>query len=203
MDRSELAELQCIQPIANLASIAELGILCHNLAEEVDHVDVSDQRVQDLRHGKVVPHESGHGRELHDYANAYICARNPMMHVRRHRHTELAVLRLSCNVLDLAEAIVADGNAASKYTSFRASLGGLTAINEEVTFMGDPRHADQIEEWRRTREQCAEVLVPECIPPEHIVGGYVSCEASLETVLALSLPWPTTINPRMFFQSDE
>jgi hypothetical protein len=203
VERSDLEELQCIQPIANLASIAELGILCHNLAEGVEHVDLSDHTIQDLRHGKRVPHESGRGRELHDYANVYICARNPMMYVRAHRHTELAVVRLSCNVFDLDEAIVTDGNAASKYTAFASSPAGLRAINAEITFLGDPRHGDQIEEWRRKREQCAEVLVPERIPPEYIVGCYVSCEQSLRIVRELDLPWSTKINRHMFFQSDE
>jgi ssDNA thymidine ADP-ribosyltransferase, DarT len=92
MKRADLAELQCIAPIANLMSIADLGILCHNLAAGLAHEDVSDHTIQDRRHGKVVPHESGDGRELHDYANVYICARNPMTYVRREQHTRLAVL---------------------------------------------------------------------------------------------------------------
>jgi hypothetical protein len=41
------------------------------------------------------------GRPLHEYANLYICARNPMMFKRRSDHGALCVLRVSTAVLDL------------------------------------------------------------------------------------------------------
>jgi ssDNA thymidine ADP-ribosyltransferase, DarT len=200
MDRADLHELQCIQPIANLASIAKLGILCHNEANKIEHDDISDNTIQDLRRGKRMPHAAGKGRELHEYANVYICARNPMMYVRKHLHTELVVLRLSCDVLDLEGAIVADGNASSSYTRFLTSPEGLSVIDEQITFMGDPTHPNYAEYLDRKRRQCAEVLVPDHIPSEHITGAFASCSVSLETVTALDLPWPTTIDKRMFFQ---
>ena len=43
------------------------------------HVSVAMPAVQDRRARKIVPG----GRRLHGYANLYICARNPMMFVRR------------------------------------------------------------------------------------------------------------------------
>jgi ssDNA thymidine ADP-ribosyltransferase, DarT len=107
MDRHDLAELHYIAPIANLASIASLGILSHNQATRVAHLDVSDTEVQDRRKGKLVPDaRRSKPRELHDYANLYICGRNPMMYVRRGRHHELVLLRVSCKVLDLDEAVI-------------------------------------------------------------------------------------------------
>jgi ssDNA thymidine ADP-ribosyltransferase, DarT len=110
------------------------------------------------------------------------------------------VLRVSCDVLDLPGAIVADGNASSDYTRFLSSPEGLSAINEEIAFMGDPRHPDQVERWRRTREQCAEVLVPERIPSQHVEGLFVSCAAARDEVQALDLAWTTTVDPSIFFQ---
>src|SRR5271154_4800040 len=117
MDRHDLLELHCIAPIPNLVSIASRGILSHNQAGRVTHLDMSDAVVQDRRKGKRVPDSRrSKPRELHDYANLYICGRNPMMYVRRERHHELVLLRVSCEVLDLDEAVVADGNASSNYT---------------------------------------------------------------------------------------
>ncbi len=201
MDRHDLLELHCIAPIANLASIASLGILSHNQAAQVAHLDVSDTEVQDLRKGKLVPDaRRSKPRELHDYANLYICGRNPMMYVRRDRHHELVLLRVSCDVLDLDDAVIADGNAASKYTRFRSAPEGLASIDADITFLGDPRHANQYQRWERTRQQCAEVLLPDCIPPEHITGAYVSCEQSRDECEVLDVTWPLTLDPDKFFQ---
>ncbi len=201
MDREELSELQCITPIANLASIAFLGILCHKLAAELDHTDVSSGIIQDRRAGREVPDvRRSPPLELHEYANVYICARNPMMYVLRDLHEELAVLRVSCEVLDVEGAVIADGNASSDYTGFHASPAGLSMIDATITFLGDPRHPNPPEFYDRKRRQCAEVLVPEVIAPEFLLGVYVSCAASRASVEELELPWPVTVDPRMFFQ---
>ncbi|HSZ69332.1 MAG TPA: DarT ssDNA thymidine ADP-ribosyltransferase family protein [Solirubrobacteraceae bacterium] len=94
MDRDELVELHFIAPIANLESIATVGILSHNRAALVAHDDVSSEVVQDRRSGKVVPDARRFApRELHEYANVYVCGRNPMMYVLRDRHDELVLLR--------------------------------------------------------------------------------------------------------------
>ncbi len=200
MDRHDLIELHCIAPIANLASIASLGILSHNQAARVAHLDVSDTEVQDRRKGKLVPDaRRSKPRELHDYANLYICGRNPMMYVRRDRHHELVLLRVSCDVLDLDEAVVADGNAAAGPTGFHSSPAGLTAIDAKITFAGDPRDPVLSVFWERKRRQCAEVLVPDRIPPGYITGAYVSCEASRDQCEDLGVPWPLTLDPKKFF----
>ena len=200
MDRHDLLELHCIAPIANLASIASLGILSHNQAARVPHFDVSDEEIQDRRKGKLVPDaRRSKPRELHDYANLYICGRNPMMYVRRDRHHELVLLRVSCDVLDLDEAVIADGNASSNYTGFHSAPGGLAVIDATITFAGDPTHPDRYEFYDRKRRQCAEVLVPDRIPPEYITGAYVSCEASRDQCEDLGVPWPLTLDPKKFF----
>ena len=77
MQREELEELHYITPIVNVASILSSGILSHQLAAKVHHTSVAMREVQDIRMNKVVP--GTNGRRLHDYANVYICARNPML----------------------------------------------------------------------------------------------------------------------------
>jgi hypothetical protein len=124
-----------------------------------------------------------------------------MMYVRRDRHHELVLLRVSCEVLDLDEAVVADGNASSDYTGFHSVSRGLAAIDEAVTFAGDPTHQDYYEFLDRKRRQCAEVLVPDLISPEYITGAYVSCEESHDECKDLDVPWPLTVDPDKFFQT--
>jgi len=53
--------------IKNLASIMQLGILSHNQAKYIDHSDISNRDVQNIRADVVV--DIDRGRMLHDYAN--------------------------------------------------------------------------------------------------------------------------------------
>lgn len=112
MERGELRELHYVAPIVNLASIARYGILSHARAARVvpDHESVADASVQGRRAGKQLPS----GRALHEYANLYLNARNPMLYRRCHegRTRDLCVLRIDVRVLDRPGAYVADRNAA-------------------------------------------------------------------------------------------
>src|SRR5262245_52031944 len=118
--RSDLGELHCIVPIANVPSIVRLGILSHERARTLDHISIASNEVQAIRAGKVVPN----GRRLHHYANLYVDARNPMTYVLKDGHLDLCVLRVSTDVLDLPEVVIADGNAAGGMTRFSPSPGG-------------------------------------------------------------------------------
>ncbi len=54
MDRADLKELHYIAPIANLASIAEHGILSYRRTHALKHTSVAMQEVQDIRAKKTV-----------------------------------------------------------------------------------------------------------------------------------------------------
>ena len=128
MKRSDLTELHYITPIANVPSILIHGILSKNRAKKLKPASVAMEEIQRIRENKAVPG----GRALHDYANLYFCARNPMMYKRAALHAELCVLQLSTDVLDLPNVVIADGNLASGYTAFRPSPSGLATIDHEI-----------------------------------------------------------------------
>ena len=130
MRPDELTELQFITPIANVASILKLGILSQRRARGVGHESVALAGVQEKRRLVRVPG----GRALHEYANLYICARNPMLYKRHGQHRDLCVLRVSPRVLELPDVVVTDGNAASDYTRFAAAPDGLTIVDWDLTF---------------------------------------------------------------------
>ena len=79
MTRAELHELGYIVPIATVPSILQHGILSHRRAERILHESIALQDIQDLRAKVKVPK----GRALHEYANMYICPRNPMLFKRQ------------------------------------------------------------------------------------------------------------------------
>ncbi|MDP9369401.1 MAG: DUF4433 domain-containing protein [Chloroflexota bacterium] len=192
--QSDLQELHCIVPMANLPSIVRRGILSHDRADAVPHHSVASEEVQALRARKVVPN----GRRLHEYANLYIDARNPMMYVRKGAHLDLCVLRVSTDVLDLPNVVIADGNAATGITRFAPSPEGLARIDRDLVFA----------EWwngngEARRVRCAEVLVPDSVHPRFLLGAYVSCEPALRRFNELHLTEPrlqATVLEHMFYR---
>lgn len=195
MQRSELDELHFITPVSNVASILNVGIVSHRLAEKLPHSSIAMEEIQDLRAGKKIPG----GGELHSYANLYFHARNPMMWKRRDMHASMCVLRLSPDVLDLAGVVVTDANAASKYTRFEAAPGGLSIVDRERTFAQSWTDPDKFEYWRKKAAKCAEVLVPNRVPPRLIIGAHVSGPIGLAS-LQSHFTHPIAITPDLFFQ---
>lgn len=145
MKRSELSELHYITPIENIPSILNHGILCKNRARSFGPASIAMAEIQDTRASKSVPG----GLPLHDYANLYLCARNPMMSKRRGMHMEICVLRINTDVLDLEGVVISDGNAASKYTAFWASPSGLARVDRDRVFAEYWTDPDQITYWRK------------------------------------------------------
>lgn len=129
MKREELDELQYITPIVNVPSILLRGILSHKLADRFPHESVAMQEVQERRTTKIVPGTGYH--TLHEYANVYICAKNPMLFKRKDVHTEICVLRISKTILDTRGVIVTDRNAAASIARFRPALTGLACLDRE------------------------------------------------------------------------
>ena len=196
MNRQDLAELHYITPIDNVPSILQQGILSHKRAAPLQPSSVAMQKVQDIRARKAVPG----GRKLHEYVNLYICARNPMLFLRKDQHADLCVLRVSTTVLDLPGVIVTDGNAASDYVRFAAAPDGLSIVDRDRTFAEYWTDPDQVVGWRKKAAKCAEVLVPDCVDPCHLLGAYVSCDEANARLEALGTGLPVTINGHMFFR---
>lgn len=195
MEPSEVTELHYLTPIANLSSIMERGILSHRRAEAVDHVSIADEDIQDRRRGKRVPN----GRMLHDYANVYFDARNPMMYRRLSRRAEVAVIRVSPAVLDQPGTVITDGNAASAATRFYASPAGLAALDRDRVYAEYWTDSNLWEQWERKRQRCAEVLVPDVIVLALIRGCYVCQDAGIARCREVAPDLAVEVCPRVFF----
>lgn len=197
MERHELDELHYIAPIANLQSIAELGLLSHRRASQLPgHTSIALADVQAKRAAKQVPG----GRPLHDYVNLYICARNPMLYRRLAQRHEICILSVSTAVLDLDGAVVTDGNAASDYVRFSPAPDGLEFVDEDRVFAEYWTHPqDPIEQFRHSVIKCAEVLVPDRIDAVHIEGAYVCGAEPLAEIETLEVGINVAVNRHMFF----
>lgn len=194
MNRSDLTELHYITLISNVTSILQRGILSHTLADELDHDSVAMPEIQELRTNKRIPG----ARRLHEYANLYFDAHNPMLSKCRQRNNEICVLRVSPAVLDLAGVIIADRNAASDWVSFWPVTEGLARISRERVFAKYWTHSDLHEQWRHKSEKCAEVLVPDLVEPQFVIGAYVANQTALASLQTLITGLPAQIQG-MFF----
>lgn len=198
MQRDELHELQFITPIFNLPSIARHGIVSHNRSKNLGAVSIALEGVQELRAVKRVPG----GLMLHDYACLYFNARNAMLYLRRFEHESLCVLRVRPTIIDRAGVVVTDQNAATKWARFAAAPQGISIVDRDRTFAEWWTHPeDQIDEWRHKAQMCAEVLVPDCVPPSYLVEAYVSGQVAKQRIVELGeLGIGATINARLFFR---
>jgi len=160
-------------------------------------ISIASEDVQNKRANRSVPR----GLPLHKYANIYFTARNPMMYVLKDIHTNLVVLRISIDVLDIPNAVIADGNAASNPTAFYSPSDGLNYLDEEGIFAKDWTDPDLFEYWNKKRVKCAEVLIPDRVDPEFIIGAYVSSQESLTRVASLNLGIQLSVNKDLFFIS--
>lgn len=196
MERHELTELHYITPIGNLTSIMTHGVLNHQSAQQHNPVSVALQDVQDIRAGKKVPE----GLRLHEYVNLYICARNPMLYKRLPQRHELCVLQVAPAVLDIEGAVITDMNAASRYVRFYPSPSGLSDVDGEMVFAKYWSHPDDpVAYFRHSAIKCAEVLVPHCVGPEHILRAYVCSHTPKQAIAALDIDLTVSENRYMFF----
>ncbi len=174
----------------------QYGILCNKKARQLRHASIAMTEIQDKRACKAVPG----GKPLHDYVNLYMCARNPMMRKRADQHTDLCVLKVSTDVMDISGAIVTDGNAASNYSAFLPSPAGLIKVDHDMVFAEYWTDSDLIQEWVQKRIKCAEVLVPNKVDVSHIAGAYVSCAEARDKLIGASFLLSITIDTHLFFQ---
>lgn len=192
-----VTELHNIQAIENISSIMEHGILSYEKASQLPHISVAMNEVQNKREVVSIPG----GLRLHQYANLYFCARNPMMYKRKGIRNQLCVLQIERRILTHEGAIITDMNAASsKYVRFHRSPDGLRWLNFDMIYADDWTHPNNPPAYfRHSATKCAEVLIPDCVEIDYISGAYVANEPANKLLLQQGFALPITVNPHMFF----
>ena len=193
---ARVKEFQCIMPIANVPSVMEYGLLSYEQAAKLKHHSVAMQEVQDRRDHKQVPG----GLKLHQYANLYFHARNPMMFKRKDRVADLCVLRVSIDVLKLDGVVMSDSNAASNYVRFLHPTQWKLLDFDDIYAMDWRHQNDPIAYYRHSARKCAEVLVPHRLPPNLILGAYVVSQVASAKLTLLKFVLPLTVDSVLFFQ---
>ena len=197
MNREDVKELHYITPIENLPSILEKGILSHKLAGKVPHHSVALDVIQERRKNKIIPR----GMPLHDYVNLYFDARNPMLYRRLDQHAEICILRVKPSVMELPGVVIADCNASSDYVRFFPYPGGLKYVDRDIVYAEYWTHPDDpIAEMEHKSKKCAEVLVPDIVNPDYLLGGCVSCVQARDACQVTGISISVTIDTHLFFR---
>jgi hypothetical protein len=190
-----VTEFHCIMPIENTPSVLEHGILSHERAAKILHKSVAMQPVQDRRDVKQVLG----GLKLHQYANLYFHARNPMMYSRQEEAPRLCVLRVSTEVLNLDGVVLTDRNAAGNWVRF-LHPSQWSLLDFDRIYAMDWRHSDEFEYYDRKTKKCAEVLVPHVVEPRFLIGAWVLNQAAATRLSELGFALRIEIDPVLFFR---
>lgn len=191
-----VTEFQCIMPIGNVPSVMQRGILSYERTAELAHHSVAMQLIQDRRDQKSVPG----GLKLHQYANLYFHARNPMLYKRKDEAAELCVLRVSTAVSSIQGVVFADCNASSDYVRFLHPTQWKYLDFDDIYAM-DWRHpGDPPTYYRHRSRKCAEVLVPHLVEPGRLLGAYVVDQAAAQRLAGVGFALPIAIDPVLFFR---
>lgn len=185
-------------PLENIPSVLKLGILSNERAAKLQHCSVAMEDVQEKRELKHVPG----GLKLHQYANLYFHARNPMLYKRKNEATHLCVLRVSTEILQLAGVVLADCNASSPYVRFLAPAQ-WALLDYDAIYATDwnRQHANDPYAYRvHKARKCAEVLVPHVVETKYLIGAYVIDEAAKQKLQSAGFDRAVTIDPEMFFR---
>lgn len=197
MNRVDVRELQYITPIANLPSILTHGILSNRRACGVEHLSIANAEVQGRRVSKPIP---GTNKTIHDYANLYFDAHNPMLSTRRSENDHICIVRVSPDVLDLSGVVITDMNAARDSVRFYDVPAGLAALDRNRLYDKFWKHRDDpIEEDRHKALKCAEVLIPDCMEPRYLLGVFVANLRAETAYRALNLALPVRVRGDIFF----
>src|SRR5258706_2448 len=191
-----VTEFHCIMPIGNVPSVMKHGILSYERAAKLQHHSVAMQAIQDRRDQKQVPG----GLRLHQYANLYFHARNPMLYKRQDEVRELCVLRVSTRVCEIQGAVLTDCNASSDYVRFLHPSQWKLLDFDDIYSM-DWRHpGDPAAYYRHRSRKCAEVLVPHKVEARFMTGAYVVDRAATERLTGVGFALPIATEPVLFFR---
>ena len=203
MQRNQISELHNIQLVENISSVLQNGVLSHKLASKINHKSCAMPEIQSIRANKVVPN----GRPLHEYANLYFHARNPMMYKLLNGycipHSELVIMKVDTSILDASNVVLTDGNAATEWVRFYPSPDGLSSLNYDLIFSRNWNDNNPIIKSEKKTRKCSEILVPDKADISYITGIYVSCDETLKIIKNITLTAHSnislTVNSDLFF----
>lgn len=181
-------------PMHNLPSVLLHGILSYDQVTSMPHVSVALPEIQLRRDNVCVPN----GMKLHKYANVYFDARNPMLY--RRRDEDICVLKISPQLLDLPDVVVADRNASSSYVRFFEPQYAFNNLDFELIYAQYWNDDDPLVYLNKKSIKCAELLVPYAIRPDFIIAAAVKSGNDKDRLIRMGFNKRIYVDKHLFFE---
>lgn len=181
-------------PIANLSSVLINGILSNAESDRICHTSVAMAEIQLKRENVQIPN----GLKLHDYANLYFDARNPMMYKRKEE--DICVLKIAPEILDLPDVVISDQNASSKYVRFYEPFSAFDELDYNLIYAYVWKDENSFVYYKKKSAKCAEVLVPNRIPANYIIAAAVKNDKDKQRLSDMGFNRKVYVQPDLFFQ---
>jgi len=190
-------------PIINIPSVIEHGILSFNEVKRrnIKHTSVANNEVQKRRNKKIT-----NGPFLHDCANLYFDARNPMMFVRKKESQNICVLEVSDKILKIDGVVLSDRNASAddRWVQYLApkDINELNFSKIYAQYWITQGHSNRCvcgECHGKRSIKSAEVLVPNCVPFKYIIKAHVVNDKAKINLEDKGFNLEISITPNMFF----
>ena len=166
----------------NLKSILKNGILSHNQAEKWSFKNWITKRKNIYDPGIIKIREKieFNGYSLWDYANIYFQARNPMLYrvIKEFGSNNIVLLEINADIIDKKGVGITDGNASVDGTKFFDDINKGLKILDKKLF--DKGYWIGLEDGKR--KIMAEVLIPNHIRKEHIIGVYTDSKETSDYI---------------------
>ena len=188
----EITEFHCIMPMSNIPSILTHGILSFDQVSSMVYDSIALNVVQSRRE-KSVPG----GLRLHQYANLFFHARNPMMYLIR--ENRICILRIDKIICRIEGVVFTDRNAASKYVRY-LSVDEVQSLDYQAIYAQDWTDVNEYAYFEKKSTKNAEVLIPRRIPENFIIGAYVKNEDGKNTLQELGFDRQIEVYAEMFFR---
>lgn len=185
-----------ITAIENIPSIIENGILCYNAVRRLPHSSIAINTVQDRRDRVIIPN----GLRLHRYANLYFDYNNPMLYKRKDIAEQICVLAVDASIMDHPDCIFSDRNAATDLVKFYPASEGVNEIDFEKVFAKYWTHDNHYEYLNHKAIKCAEILVPQCVPYDYIIGAYVVSASAKDALVDAGFDKQIFVRPKVFYR---
>lgn len=184
-----------ITAIENIPSIVANGILCHDEAAKFSHCSVALEPVQKRRERVCIPH----GLHLHQYANLYFDYNNPMLYRIKDKADDICVLVVDASIMDNPQCIVSDRNAAADLVKFYPAADGIKEIGFGKIFEKNWNHENVYEYLNHKSIKCAEVLIPDRVPFNYVIGAYVAHQFAKNKLKAAGFNKYIKISEEVFY----
>jgi hypothetical protein len=123
-----------------------------------------------------------------------------MLYKRKDMAEEICVLAVDASILNDPNCILSDRNAATDLVKFYPASEGVNQIDFGKVFAQYWIHDDPYEHLNHKAIKCAEILIPQRVSYEYIVGAYVVSDMAEKALIATGFDKRIVINPKVFYR---